>query len=137
MWKEKYKIGVNTIDDQHKELFTRLSSFIKIVQNDKSWEDKLDRVKETLYFLNDYVDYHFADEEKYMKEIGYPDYEKHKKIHQDFQNEIKEYVKLFHKEGFTEEKIQELNAKLMTWLIVHVGRMDQKIGEFANEKGGF
>ena len=28
MWKEKYRIGVDRIDEQHKELFDRVSNFI-------------------------------------------------------------------------------------------------------------
>ena len=42
MWKERYRIGVELIDEQHKELFHRLSKFIGIVQNDEEWEQKLD-----------------------------------------------------------------------------------------------
>lgn len=136
MWKEKYRIGVELIDTQHQELFGRLSNFIQIVQNNIPWNDKLEEVKETLNFLQEYVVFHFNDEEAYMKEINYPDLELHKKIHKDFRDEINEYGKLFAKEGFTEEKIQELNARLMTWLIMHVGKMDQQIGIYTREKGG-
>lgn len=136
MWKEKYRIGVELIDTQHQELFRRLSDFIQIVQNNIPWNDKLEEVKETLNFLQEYVVFHFNDEEAYMKEINYPDLELHKKIHKDFRDEINEYGKLFAKEGFTEEKIQELNARLMTWLIMHVGKMDQQIGIYTREKGG-
>lgn len=137
MWKEKYRIGVDLIDSQHQELFKRLSKFIQIVQNNIPWEDKLEEVKETLNFLGGYVVFHFNDEENFMKEINYPDFELHKKIHEDFKDEINEYIKLFEKEGFTEDKIQELNAKLMTWLIMHVGKMDQQIGKYTKEKGGY
>lgn len=135
MWKDRYSIGVELIDDQHKELFKRLSDFIQIVQNENSWNDKLDSVKETLSFMKEYVVYHFNDEEEYQEEIGYPERELHKRVHADFKETINDYIKLFEKEGFSEEKIQELSAKLMTWLIVHVGKMDRKIGEYVKSKG--
>ncbi len=48
MWKDKYKINVPLIDEQHEELFARVSSFIKTVQGEGKWEDKRDKVKETL-----------------------------------------------------------------------------------------
>ena len=52
MWKEKYSIGVETIDEQHKELFKNLGEFIKLVQNKEiKWEDRLNKAKETLEFL--------------------------------------------------------------------------------------
>lgn len=136
MWKEKYKVGVDLIDVQHKELFARLSNFIRIVQNENNWEQKLDEVKETMAFLQEYVVYHFDDEEKYMEEINYPEIEIHKNIHREFKESINSYVVLFEEKGFTEEKIQELCAKLMTWLIMHVGKMDQKIGDYVKAKGG-
>lgn len=135
MWKEKYLIGVELIDEQHKELFKRLSNFIQIVQNEEEWEEKLDKVKETLDFMKEYVVFHFEDEESYQEKVGYPDIENHRRVHNKFKEEINEYVKIFELEGFTEEKIQELNAKLMTWLIIHVGKMDQKIGEYVKSKG--
>lgn len=136
MWKDKYSIGVELIDNQHKELFGRLSEFIQIVQNDKDWVEKLDKVKETLGFMQEYVVFHFDDEEAYQEKINYPDIEAHKEAHAKFKEGINDYVKLFEEEGFTEEKMQELSAKLMTWLIMHVGKMDQKIGEYVRSKGG-
>lgn len=136
MWKEKYRIGVDLIDNQHKELFSRLSEFIKIVQNDVAWEEKLDKVKETLNFMQEYVIFHFNDEEEYQEKINYPHMEEHKEAHAKFKEGINDYVEIFQEEGFTEEKMQELSAKLMTWLIMHVGVMDQKIGEYVRNQGG-
>lgn len=135
MWKERYRIGVDLIDTQHKELFKRLSDFIMIVQNDEDWDKKLDKVKETLDFMKEYVVFHFDAEEAYQEKVGYPDIKKHKKVHADFKDEINEYVRIFETEGFTEKKVQELNARLMTWLIMHVGKMDQQIGEYVKSKG--
>lgn len=135
MWKDKYRIGVDLIDDQHIELFKRLSEFIKIVQDkEKPWEDRLDNVKETMDFMKDYVVFHFDDEEEYQKSIGYPDIEVHKEAHRVFKEGVNDYVKIFEQGEFTEEKLQEFSAKLMTWLIMHVGKMDQKIGEYVKSK---
>ncbi len=137
MWKDKYMVGVETIDEQHKELFKRLSEFIQIVQDKgKSWEERLDKVKETMSFMKEYVVFHFNDEEAYQEKINYPDMEIHKEAHRKFKEGINEYVEIFQQGGFTEERIQEFSAKLMTWLIMHVGKMDQKIGEYVKEKGG-
>jgi len=93
-------------------------------------------VKETMDFMKEYVVYHFDDEEAYQARIGYPGIEDHKIAHFKFKEGINHYVKIFEEEGFTEEKIQEFGGKLMTWLIMHVGKMDQMIGEYAKSKGG-
>ncbi|GFN36112.1 bacteriohemerythrin [Tepidimicrobium xylanilyticum] len=136
MWKERYRIGVDVIDNQHKELFDRLSRFIQTVQKDTIWEDKMDDVKETLDFMKEYVIYHFNDEERYQEEINYPELEEHREAHDKFREGINEYVRIFEQGQFNEEKIKEFAAKLMTWLIMHVGKMDQRIGEYVRSKGG-
>ena len=78
MWKDKYKVGVELIDEQHKELFKRLSEFIQIVQSKSDWNERLDKVKETMEFMQEYVIFHFDDEEAYQEKINYPDIEIHK-----------------------------------------------------------
>lgn len=134
IWKEKYRVGVELIDQQHKELFGRLSKFIETVQNDMPWEEKIGRVKETMIFVQEYMVTHFDEEEEYQKQIKYPHIEEHKIAHFKLKKEIRDYIESFEEEGFTEEKIQEFSGKLMAWLIMHVGHMDQKIGEFVRSK---
>lgn len=136
MWKDKYKIGVELIDKQHEELFRRVSDFTRTIRGEEDWNVRLDKVKETMLFMKDYVIDHFNEEEIYQEQINYPDIEIHKEAHAKFKEGIDNYVKIFEEEGFTEEKIQEFGGRLMAWLIMHVGNMDQKIGEYVKSKGG-
>lgn len=134
MWKEQYKIGVTNIDEQHRALFSRVAGFIQAVRGAGQWEDKIDKVKDTLEFMKAYVIFHFDDEEEYQQEIGYPGYVEHKQAHEKFKGAIAEYEKRFEQEGYHEELVQEFGGKLMTWLIMHVAAMDQKIGEYVNNQ---
>ncbi|WP_058485250.1 bacteriohemerythrin [Defluviitalea phaphyphila] len=136
MWKDKYKIGIERIDEQHKELFSRVSDFIKSIRSSKNWEGDMDKVKEIMEFMKEYVDIHFSDEEAYQEKINYPEIENHKQEHIKFKEIINKYLKIFEEEGFTEEKVQEFGGKLMTWLIMHVCKTDQKIGEYVKNEGG-
>ena len=136
MWKEKYKIGVELIDSQHKELFNRVYDFLRTVQNKGDWNEKLDKVKETMSFMEEYVVVHFNDEEAYQDKIAYPGRDMHKQVHADFRATINNYVEIFNTQGFNEELVQEFGAKLMTWLIMHVGKADKKIAEYVESKGG-
>lgn len=136
MWKDKYKINVPLIDEQHEELFARVSSFIKTVQGEGKWEDKRDKVKETLKFMKEYVVFHFSDEEEYQEQINYPLTEIHKQRHSQFKESVGSYADRFEKEGLTEELVKEFGGKLMTWVILHVQAEDQKIGEYVQSKGG-
>ncbi|MGI6037433.1 MAG: bacteriohemerythrin [Limnochordia bacterium] len=136
MWKDKYRIGVPLIDEQHKELFQRVSNFIVSVQREGDWDTKLDEVKKTLTFMQNYVVTHFEDEEEYQRSIGFPGYEKHKEIHSRFRAGVEDYARKMQTIGYTQELVQEFAGKLMAWLINHVGRMDQEIGAFARSQGG-
>lgn len=136
MWKEHYRVGSELIDYQHQELFSRVANFIRVVQGEGTWEERLQEVQSTLEFMQHYVIIHFADEENLQREIGYPGLEKHAAIHQAFKDEIQAFADKVAQEGFDEETVQEFGAKVMTWLIMHVGREDQKIGEFIRSQGG-
>lgn len=136
MWKEKYKVGVDLIDQQHEELFNRVSEFVKVIQSKDIWEEKLDKVKGTMKFMQDYVVVHFNEEEEYQESIDYPYIEEHKEAHKKFKDAVYKYVDIFNEEGYSQELVQEFGGKLMTWLILHVAKMDQKIGQYVEAKGG-
>ena len=134
IWKESYKIGVEEVDKQHKELFKRLNSFIKTVRNDEDdKETKREKVAETLEFMGDYVDEHFSDEEKLQKKYDYPDCEKHHEIHEKFKAEIREFAEEFSENEYDEEFVMDFSGRLLTWLINHVADTDQKIGKHINK----
>jgi hemerythrin len=134
MWKEQYRLGVDEVDNQHKELFERLSTFIKVVRGDMKWEQKIPEIKKTLKFMEDYVAEHFESEEKYQQQINYPGYEKHHEIHEQFKANIKKFADLFENKGYEEDLVQEFSGKLMTWLIKHVTGDDQQISNFVKSQ---
>ncbi|MBK1971479.1 hemerythrin family non-heme iron protein [Campylobacter sp. TTU-622] len=77
-WDKKYCIGHKIIDSQHKKLFELAqnveSAFYRYV--------KREELKQLLIELFYYIKEHCEDEEQYMREINYPHYEQHCKIHQ-------------------------------------------------------
>jgi len=135
MWKEMYRVGVELIDKQHQELFQRVEDFVLAIKGSGAWEEKVEKVKDTMEFMQNYVVEHFRDEEEYQKEINYPDYEKHHKIHEEFKSEVNKYAQNFAEKGYTEEFALEFAGKLMTWLINHVAMTDQKIGQYVRNGG--
>ncbi len=136
MWKEKYRIYVKKVDEQHEALFDTVSGFVKLLREDGDWVDKLPKVKETIDFMQKYVVIHFDDEEAYQLRINYPGYKAHKEIHENFKSEVREFANKFENENFDETLANEFAGKLMAWLINHVASSDQKIGEYAKTLGG-
>ena len=136
MWKEHYRIGSDLVDSQHKELFDRVGSCIKAGQDEGAREERLEQVQATLEFMKEYVVIHFRDEEALQAEIGYPGLEKHAAIHAAFREEIRAVAQRVEQEGFDEEKVQEFASRVMTWLLMHVGKEYQKIGVVIRSQGG-
>jgi len=136
LWKDKYEVGVSLIDEQHKELFDRVGAFMKILRSNSSWEEKVQKVNETLEFMKVYVVEHFRDEEEYQLQINYPNYEAHKKIHDNMVSYVVQVSEEYEKSGYDEQLMQQFAGKLLAWLINHVAAEDQRIATYALEQGG-
>lgn len=134
VWKEKYKIGVPLIDEQHEELFRRVTDFLETLRGAGKWDQKVGKVNETLEFMKDYVVIHFRDEEIYQREIGYPEAEEHCKIHNDMVNYVASFAREYESQGCKETLAQQFAGKLLAWLINHVAATDQKIAAYAKSK---
>ena len=135
IWKEKYRVGVPLIDEQHEELFRRVTDFVETLRSAGEWEQKIPKVNETLAFMKDYVVTHFHDEEAYQQKIGYPGFEAHRKIHNDMVSYVVTVAGQFENEGHKQELMQQFAGKLLAWLINHVASDDQKIAAYAKERG--
>ncbi len=134
LWKDRYALGVPLIDTQHKELFQRVEAFLQTLRSPATWEDKVQKVNETLAFMKTYVVEHFAAEEAYQQEIGYPQSEAHKKIHEDMVNYVLAVSEEYERSGFNEQLMQQFAGKLLAWLINHVAAEDQHIAEYSRAK---
>ncbi len=134
IWKEKYTIGVPRIDEQHEELFARVTSFVETIRSDIDWKNKINSVNDTMTFMKDYVEIHFKEEEAYQQEIGYPGFPEHKKIHRDMVEYIAMLSDQCEQNGYKEITMQQFAGKLVTWLVNHVVADDQKIADFARKR---
>lgn len=135
LWKDNYELGVPQIDAQHKELFRRVESFLQVLRSGGSWEEKAPKVNETLEFMKGYVVEHFRDEEEYQRSIGYPGYEAHKQLHGGMVDYVLEFSKQYEHSNNDELLIQQFGGRLLAWLINHVAAEDQRIADYAIEKG--
>jgi hemerythrin len=133
MWKDKYIIGVEKIDEQHKELFCRVSGFLFLLRRNGNCEDTARKAQETLEFMQSYIVTHFEDEESYQKEINYLGLRMHKEIHEQIKYEVCIFAERFNDEGYSKDLVQKFASKLLAWMINHVGVCDREIAYFAKE----
>ena len=68
--KPEYYIGIDMIDEEHKQLFKYADEAYELL-HDEFTPDKYDKMDIILEKLRDYTVKHFADEEQYMESIHY------------------------------------------------------------------
>jgi len=114
-WDDAMSVGVSLIDDDHKALI----HLINRLQESVDADDAYDVLSDILSRLIDYVDFHFAREEKVMRACGYPETDSHKEEHDRFTARIREI-----RTGFTpdtaQQKAAELTEFLKDWLNHHI-----------------
>jgi len=131
-WNDGYKLGNETIDSQHKKLFDLVGGLVESCIDGSETE----RLNERLDFLADYTVRHFDHEEQWQQECGYPGYEGHKQIHEEFKAAVSELVSRFKENGSSVELSDEMNKTVIRWLINHILKEDMKIGEHIRSKHG-
>jgi len=131
MWKETLRIGVDIIDEQHKELFEKAEELLGEV-NSTAIERKQKCISLILY-LKDYAVKHFADEEAYQESIGYKGFAIHKKIHEEFKKDVLYHERKMIGSDFSDKDVKEFTGLLIAWLLYHVSDADQKIVKKSEE----
>ena len=127
-WTPALAVGVPEIDAQHQELFRRAERFIALRAGEPG------EVAPLVRYLSDYVVLHFAAEERYMLEIGFPGREGHRAVHESFREDFDAMAADLARKGPTPLVALTLHNWLSDWLRRHVGGLDVEIGRYAAAK---
>lgn len=118
-WEEKYSVGVEEIDNQHKQMFETINELLESIDNGTT-EEHIGNVIDSLV---KYKMIHFATEEKYFKEFNYEGAEEHIANHGEFSKKL-DLLKEKYKTTSVEFAF-ELVDFLEDWLIYHLSNTDQ------------
>ena len=125
--KPEYYIGIDMIDQEHKQLFDYASEAYELLQEEFT-PDKYDKIDAILEKLRDYTVKHFSDEEAYMESIQYKKIFTQKIQHQEFINKLDEFIDQHEKdEENQDEQIMDILNYLTDWLINHILHVDGQI----------
>ncbi len=122
---DKFKTGIAMIDEEHKTLFDIIGKIYKAIEVELV-HDKFDLILDILGELKEYTSVHFADEENYMKEIGYEGLAQQQILHEKFIETLND-VNLDHVDDNQEEYLYEVLNFLQNWLINHILKVDKLI----------
>lgn len=129
-------VGVNSINRQHLRLASYAVEFNQIIENlegREPEEQEWRRIDSLFAKVTRYVESHFREEEQLMIENGYPDYESHKALHDNF---VAGLIKV--QSSINNRKIsanKKFGTMLWDWLIQHINQEDYKYREFFQSKG--
>ena len=126
VWSDELSVGVELIDQQHQELFTRINRLLSGLGEVGSAAE----LARTMEFLQDYVVLHFDAEEEQMTAYDYPFYREHKDAHVWFIKEVSEMAKELEARGASEELYVRAEKTLVDWFLSHVRKTDMKLGSF-------
>jgi len=132
-WSDSFKLGNEPVDTQHKRLFELVSNLVSSCINGTETE----HLQDTLDFLVEYTIKHFHDEETLQIQVHYPEYERHKQLHEDFKVSVGELLQRFAQNTSPTELSSDVNKIVVKWLVSHILQEDKKIGRHIHkmEKG--
>ena len=128
-WDDKYSVGISIIDEEHKQLIGIINKAIAAKQH----SDNSKEIIEILNEINKYALAHFADEEAYMIQFNYPDYEQHRKEHQGFSIETMAFLDSAAMGDC--QLASKILEHLKNWLVHHVQGTDRKYIDCFTEHG--
>lgn len=119
-WDPKYSVNVPQLDKEHQTLLVMVNELHSAMKIGKGKE-----ITEKL--INQCVNYaqqHFQNEEKFMLQCKYADFDEHKKQHQLFVERVTELKKELTKNNFVLSS--SMLQFLKSWFINHVVMVDKK-----------
>lgn len=130
IWDKKFNLGIKIIDDQHKYFVSVLNELLASLGDPKNSKQLIENVFKK---LSDYINFHFATEEKYFKQFNYQDAEEHIAKHNEFKQKIESL-----KQEYIADQIStqySLADYLEDWLLDHLATMDKKYVECFHSHG--
>lgn len=125
IWQDRFNIGVDVIDREHKKLFSIMNRlFVFSEQEDKSqWV-----CQEGLKYFKDHAMKHFAEEEVYMASISYKGYEAHRRVHDNFRrNTLPALERELTQTDYSPDAMSHFLSVCAGWLIGHTLTEDRAI----------
>lgn len=131
-WTEELATGVEIVDRQHKEIFSRYNTYLAACRNGTGRAKLL----ELLDFLTSYVEEHFAEEESLMTENDYPDRDSHVGQHRQLTETVRTFRDQVNRQGVSVSDVTEINQMLFNWLLKHIKKSDAELGSYLNQRWG-
>lgn len=126
-WNPGLTVEVSSMDEEHQQLISLVNALNEAMKQGRA-KDEMDRV---FGELARYTQTHFASEERYMAQVGYPHLEQHQKEHAELMNAVSAFRKDYHA-GKALISVK-LMGFLRDWIRNHIQQSDRKYGVWARQ----
>lgn len=134
VWQDRFNIGVEIIDSEHKKLFGILNRLFthKADESKRQWA-----CQEGIKYFKDHAMKHFIEEEQYMASIDYAGFETHRHLHDNFRRKtLPALERELSQSSFSPDAIDHFLGVCAGWLIGHTLTEDRAItGETTSQWG--
>ena len=132
-WSEHFVVGIRSIDEQHKRLIEKIDELSAAM-----WAGQgRSKLAPLLKFLEGYVFEHFFAEERIMRSHGYPKFEEHKRLHDQFKRELSALSQDLSATNNTSLLAIQVERQLSDWLVQHILGRDKEAAAFMTSKGAY
>lgn len=127
-WYGAMKIGIDIIDDDHKQLFALVGEFNEAADAQGGAVNSA-QMADILARLQDYVTDHFQREEQMQLEAKYDGYDENKRQHDELTRTLTAFIARHKSDGAGEAKTatREMRDFLSVWLSQHILKTDLKM----------
>lgn len=122
---DKYRTGIEFVDEQHERLFEIIRETNDLIESTLLY-DKYDQIIHILNELKDYTIMHFQAEEAYMEKIRYDGLPLQRIAHNAFIDRLNE-INLDDVDNNQRKYLDDILQFLLNWLVSHILRMDMMI----------
>jgi hemerythrin len=127
-WDERYSVGIELIDEQHRELASQINNIC--LGCHKGGREAKIFFDSNIHRLLRYMRYHFSSEEKLLERIKYPDLSTHSQQHSEMINLLAEEIGRIERENISvllsENRLPAFASYLRDMLVSHIAVLDKK-----------
>ena len=124
-WDDTMKVGVPSVDHEHKALIGEINTLGEMVKSDKTG----DIIKALLGEIHTQIEAHFALEEKIMLERAYGGFHAHKEDHDRLLDDIRDIMVEAETSDQTDVRTR-LGERLTIWFSEHFRTLDRSFHSF-------
>ncbi|MGB5735913.1 MAG: hemerythrin family protein [Thiohalocapsa sp.] len=122
-WENTLATGIERIDAEHR-VFVALISDLDQADAEGAPRERMERI---LREVQAYALFHFTREENLMLDQGYPDYERHRREHQ---NLLAHFTGVLHEYREGRVLVQHIVELTYQWFAGHATEADQRLAEY-------